>query len=345
MQAAAQALPAAGERGGCVRRSGMTTSPSAWLLPRLRTTAHSARRRPGPDEPRLLDPPLLQGAATVGCVGAAGPLLVVPSLTGSLRAVLDSSSLRFPTAAALWQREERKKEMEEAEEAIKRPDEMKSLFAVPCAHGTQAQMCRLEDLSGQVSTPVASLPGRRRKKKKSLVAALIVDNGISLCLAGHAGSVLPQCHLRLLAGLSCQALWVVWTRMTVIVVCSSSIPAAACAMLVLLVRCSPRVVFPSIVGSRCSASWLVWTRRPVTWRDAVFVVGGGMCKASIVGFIRLALCFLLFSAGPDALHHGRYEPEGLLRGDAIAAHAQTHQHPSSWRRGIFPWSRLFCGPT
>ena len=34
------------------------------------------------NEPRLLDPPLPQTAATVGYVAAAGPLLVVPSLAG-----------------------------------------------------------------------------------------------------------------------------------------------------------------------------------------------------------------------------------------------------------------------
>ena len=33
-------------------------------------------------EPRLLDPPLPQGAATVGYVAAGAPLLVVPTLHG-----------------------------------------------------------------------------------------------------------------------------------------------------------------------------------------------------------------------------------------------------------------------
>ena len=38
--------------------------------------------------------------------------------------------------------------------------------------------------------------------------------------------------------------------------------------------------------------------------------GSNMCKAVIAGFIRCALCALLFLAGSDALHHCRYEPEG-----------------------------------
>ena len=48
MQAAAQAVPAAGERRR--RCSGTNSSPSAWPWPRVRTTAHNARRRPGPGE-------------------------------------------------------------------------------------------------------------------------------------------------------------------------------------------------------------------------------------------------------------------------------------------------------
>ena len=36
----------------------------------------------------------------------------------------------------------------------------------------------------------------------------------------------------------------------------------------------------------------------------------GMCKTGIAGWIRRSL---LWFAGPDARHHGRYVPEGLLR--------------------------------
>ena len=42
-----------------------------------------------------------------------------------------------------------------------------------------------------------------------------------------------------------------------------------------------------------------------------------MCKVAIGGFIRLAMCFLPWLAGPDARHHGRCEPEGQLRGNAV----------------------------
>ena len=51
-------------------------------------------------------------------------------------------------------------------------------------------------------------------------------------------------------------------------------------------------------------------------------------------FSLLALCSLLSSLGPDALHDGRSEPEGLFRGDAVAAH-QGHLHPC---RGAEPYS-------
>ena len=41
-----------------------------------------------------------------------------------------------------------------------------------------------------------------------------------------------------------------------------------------------------------------------------------MCKVGNAGFIRLTSCSLLLSSGPDARHHGRYGPEGQLRGVA-----------------------------
>ena len=44
-------------------------------------------------EPRLLDPPLSQTAATISYVAAAGPLLVVPSLAGGDS--VDGTALRF----------------------------------------------------------------------------------------------------------------------------------------------------------------------------------------------------------------------------------------------------------
>ena len=59
-------------------------------------------------EPRLLDPPLPQTAATVGYVAAAGPLLVVPSLAGGDS--VDGTALRFLVKKALERQKEEEKE-------------------------------------------------------------------------------------------------------------------------------------------------------------------------------------------------------------------------------------------
>ena len=68
-------------------------------------------------EPRLLDPPLPQTAATVGYVAAAGPLLVVPSLAGGDS--VDGTALRFllkQTLALQKEEEEKKRRRKELEE-------------------------------------------------------------------------------------------------------------------------------------------------------------------------------------------------------------------------------------
>ena len=59
-------------------------------------------------EPRLLDPPLPQTAATVGYVAAAEPLLVVPSLAGGDS--VDGTALRFLVKKALERQKEEEKE-------------------------------------------------------------------------------------------------------------------------------------------------------------------------------------------------------------------------------------------
>ena len=107
--------------------------------------------------------------------------------------------------------------------------------------------------------------GRKRGRRRNFleVAALIVDNGSGMSMAGFAVLVLLTLYsLRLSAGLSCQASWTVWTRTTVLIVRSLSIPAVAhagLALLVFLVLCS----FSLSSGPRCSASWPVSTRGTV----------------------------------------------------------------------------------
>ena len=74
-------------------------------------------------------------------------------LAGAAGEAVDSSSLRYLTAAALRQREEeeRQKELEEREEAKKRADEMQSLLAVPRALRTRAELRRFQELAAQSS--------------------------------------------------------------------------------------------------------------------------------------------------------------------------------------------------
>ena len=56
------------------------------------------------------------------------------------------------------------------------------------------------------------------------------------------------------------------------------------------------------------------TRRTVTWRES----GSVMCKACFAGFLHLALYSSRCSQAHDALHHGRYGPEGQLFGESLA---------------------------
>ena len=65
--------------------------------------------------------------------------------------------------------------------------------------------------------------------------------------------------------------------------------------------------------------------------------------AGFAGVDALRAMFPSLFSGPDALHHGRYGPEGhflLLRSCSL-----SRSLPSlSLRRGRFPWSSLFGGP-
>ena len=100
--------------------------------PRTQNTVRATGARPG-----VLTEPEPQGrTVTDGYVAVP-----VPSLAGAAGEAVDSSSLRYFTAAALRQREEeeRQKELEEREEAKKRADEMQSLLAAPRALRTPAQ--------------------------------------------------------------------------------------------------------------------------------------------------------------------------------------------------------------
>ena len=149
---------------------------------------------------------------------------------------------------------------------------------------------------------------------------------------------------------------------------ASSTLAVACPRLVLLLfhlaSCSFLVAWPMMLGimavihqkDYCTFYW--------QWH-----VQGLFCWP-----LHFAMCSLTCLAGPDARHFGRYEPERPIRVLHSCSHARCVQRPwplvtgcrklwilhsctvifvpvyrscrfPSWRRGIFPWSRLLFGPS
>ena len=150
-------------------------------------------------EPRLLDPPLLQEAATVGYVAALVSSVSLPVLADRAAEVVDSSSLRYLTAAALRQREEeeRQKRFEEREEAKKRADEMQSLLSVPRDLRTPAQLRRFQELAAQSSDSWVSLRRKRKKKRKKKAPKASSSRGRArrrqrqwhFCVTGSTGYV------------------------------------------------------------------------------------------------------------------------------------------------------------
>ena len=245
---------------------------------------------------------------------AVAPLLV--SLHVVDDAHIDHSSLRFLLAQNLAAQ----KEKEEKEQKARRQvllQEFSALLAVPVRSRSLLQVSRLEALAEALDSDSSAAPSSqagRRKRKKRRRRRLPRGVRIRRCGQGfRSRSSLSgaQCSLLLSTGLRCSASWPVCTRRTA--PRSSSFIAVACAMLVWLVTMHPRVMFPS-----GSASCPIWTRRTVLF---VFVVNhcSGMYKVGFTGDSAPRAVFLsLLSSGPDARHHGRYEPEGQLRGEILA---------------------------
>ena len=111
-------------------------------------TARAAGARPG-----VLEEPEPQGGAvTDGYVAAPVPSLVTPV---PHCCCLEARGRRSRTRR--WRRLRRRR---------RRSDEMKSLFVVPRALQTLAQIRRFEELCAQTSASVASLPERRKRKEE-----------------------------------------------------------------------------------------------------------------------------------------------------------------------------------
>ena len=132
------------------------------------------------------------------------------------------------------------------------------------------------------------------------LAVLIVDYG-GICLAGFAGedpsrAVFPSAvvgpeMLGILAGMYQKD-----SGALIIDSCSDMCKAR--------IGFTPRCVFSLGVGRPVGMS--VWTRRT------------SMQLAGFTDDVTSCAVFSSFSSGPDARHHGQYEPEGLLQGGAEA---------------------------
>ena len=108
------------------------------------------------------------------------------------------------------------------------------------------------------------------------------------------------------------------------------------------------------------------SRAPCTWQSAVLCLprreqenwifrchSAALASTTAVVFSGLvllvmthfALCSLLLFSGPDARHHGRYEPEGQLRGDILADTPVVHNHRCLWFRLQENWIFCSCSPS
>ena len=128
-------------------------------------------------EPRLLDPPLPQEAATVGYVAAPVPLLAQPVLGGGN--TLDAAAVQFLLVQSLLQRQRDEEEaaqrlVKEAEEA-KEKEERKAKFEekmlvvnrrVRDGTATPAEEAAWRRWMGLVPGSSSSSSGKRRKRKK-----------------------------------------------------------------------------------------------------------------------------------------------------------------------------------
>ena len=248
--------------------------------PPAQKTARATGARPG-----VLEEPEPQGGAvTDGYVAAPLPSLAVPLLAGAAGEGVDSSSLRFLTAAALRQRkeEERKREQEKVRERKKEQEKELALLE-------KALLSR-------------ELAGKRRKRKKRRKRR--TPRTSSRSLRGRARRRQRQWHARkagfpgyvpLLAvfPLRCSASLPVWTRRTV--ARSSSIPA--------------------VQGSYC---WFYcWLCVPFGCRQARGQVGMDQKNNYAVCGFYWRRCSsrcvpVLCRQVQDAWHHGQFDSEGQL---------------------------------
>ena len=131
----------------------------------LQRTARTVGARQGV----LVEPEPKRGAVTDGYVAAPVPSLAVPLLAGAAGEVVDSSSLRFLTAAALRQREEeRKKELEEKRKRELEEAEVERMLELNRRVSADLPLTRAETEAWRRWIFVPPRPRLRKKRKKKL---------------------------------------------------------------------------------------------------------------------------------------------------------------------------------
>ena len=194
-------------------------------------------------EPRLLDPPLPQTAATVGYVAAAGPLLVVPSLAGGDS--VDGTAVWFllkQTLALKKEDEEERRKVAAQQQEEKHEERMLALnrrvrddLLTAAEHAAWRQWMAS-------APPPRRLLRRKRKKKRRRKLPKTSSFRSSRCVRirrrgqgfrSRSSLSGAQCSVWSSTGLRCSASWRVCTRRTA--PRSSSNLAVACAKLVFLV--------------------------------------------------------------------------------------------------------------
>ena len=244
---------------------------------------------------------------------------------------------------------EKEKEKEEKEQKARRQvllQEFSALLAVPVRSRSLLQVSRLEALAEALdndsSAAPSSQPGRRKRKKRrkrrlprgvrirrcgqgsramfpsfvdwpemlGIMAGMYQKDSSALVfvlavafttLVWLVTMHLALCSLLASPGPGCAASWPIWTRRTVLFVHSSSFLAVACAQLVFWLRCSSRCFL------RCRQAQMLGILADMEQIDSYAV--GWFCLSRCTSRCIPSCC----PQAPDACHHGRYGPEGMLR--------------------------------
>ena len=295
--------------GGLCRKAEAGAPPALVVAPRAAERAHGTERSRPPQHregggwrgvlrPADIDDVQCRAARRPDGAGAAGGAVTVGYVAASGRVKLSTLAPSASSSRGRLPRRRRRK----TRASWRPPGRWRS-----CARSPWRALGNSMGQRGR---------GKRGERRRlpdplPLVAALIVDNGSGMSMAGYAGSAPLQCPLRLSAGLSCQASLSVLTRRTfsvaLVVDSYSGIYRAGFAGIVPRAVFLPVVVYrPQMLGIIAGMdqydSFLVARRRPRHWP-----VPGWFCRYCT------SRCVLLrCRQAQDAPHRGRYDPEEQL---------------------------------